>query len=150
MLAHCCRHAATRSDGRHGLQLARRPPHRLVGGGEHARQAHELLACALRHPCAVIHRADVRDEQGGTRRVVAIGAPGYRAAESAAYPLIDGCVCGLDMTRRDPRRVARRNGWPRGLGQDIEQGSAISAIVPVHGVVIERGEAALTVNGQPL
>jgi hypothetical protein len=101
------------------------------------------------NPCAVIHRADVRDEQGGTRRVVAIGAPGYRAAESAAYPLIDGCACGLDMTRRDPRRVARRNGWPRGLGQDIEQGSAISAIVPVHGVVIERGEAALTVNGQP-
>jgi len=34
------------------------------------------------------------------------------------------------------------------LGKDIEQGSVCSEVVPMDGVVIERGEITLVVNGQ--
>ncbi|MBI3154710.1 MAG: fumarylacetoacetate hydrolase family protein [Burkholderiales bacterium] len=81
--------------------------------------------------------------------VVVIGKPGFRVAEADAHELIYGYACGLDMTRRDLQLVARDKGRPWDLGKDIEQGSVISEIVPMPGVAIERGEIALTVNGQP-
>ena len=81
--------------------------------------------------------------------VVAIGTPGFRVKEADAHKLIYGYACGLDMTRRDLQLVAREKGRPWDLGKDIEQGSVISEIVPMAGVVIDKGELAMTVNGQP-
>ena len=81
--------------------------------------------------------------------VLAIGAPGFRVAESDAHALIYGYACGLDMTRRDLQLVARDKGRPWDLGKDIEQGSVVSEIVPMQGTVLEHGELAMSVNGQP-
>jgi fumarylpyruvate hydrolase len=81
--------------------------------------------------------------------VVAIGAPGFRVAEADADKIIYGYGCGLDMTRRDLQLVARDKGRPWDLGKDVEQSSVVSEIVPMPGVVLDKGEIALTVNGQP-
>ncbi len=81
--------------------------------------------------------------------VVAIGKSGFRVAEADAHTLIYGYACGLDMTRRDLQLAARDKGRPWDLGKDIEHGSVISEIVPMAGVVIDKAELVLTVNGQP-
>jgi len=81
--------------------------------------------------------------------VLAIGAPGFRVAPADAHRLVYGYACGLDMTRRDLQLVARDKGRPWDLGKDVEQSSVVSEIVPMPGVVLERGELAMTVNGQP-
>ncbi len=81
--------------------------------------------------------------------VVVIGAPGFRVAGADAHKIIYGYACGLDMTRRDLQLVARDKGRPWDLGKDVEQSSVVSEIVPMPGVVLDKGELALTVNGQP-
>ncbi len=81
--------------------------------------------------------------------VLAIGETGFRVSEADAHQLIYGYACGLDMTRRDLQLVARDKGRPWDLGKDIEEGSVVSEIVPMPGVVLDRGELALSVNGQP-
>jgi fumarylpyruvate hydrolase len=53
------------------------------------------------------------------------------------------------MTRRDLQLVARDKGRPWDLGKDVEDSSVCSEIVPMPGVVLEHGELALTVNGEP-
>lgn len=80
--------------------------------------------------------------------VVAIGTAGFRIAPEQAHTHIYGYACGLDMTRRDLQLVARDKGRPWDLGKDVEQSSIASEIVPLPGVVIERGAIALSVNGQ--
>ena len=80
--------------------------------------------------------------------VVAIGKPGFRVKAEDAHTLIYGYAAGLDMTRRDLQLVARDKGRPWDLGKDVEQSSVCSEIVPLQGVVIERGAIALEVNGQ--
>ncbi len=80
--------------------------------------------------------------------VLAIGAPGFRVAPANAAQLVYGYACGLDMTRRDLQLVARDKGRPWDLGKDVEQSSVVSPIVPMPGVVLDRGELALSVNGQ--
>ena len=82
--------------------------------------------------------------------VLAIGAPGFKVPAEHAHELVYGYACGLDMTRRDLQLVARDKGRPWDLGKDIEHGSVCSEIVPMPGVVLERGALSLTVNGQPL
>ena len=79
--------------------------------------------------------------------VVAIGKPGFRVKAEDAHTLIYGYAAGLDMTRRDLQLVARDKGRPWDLGKDVEQSSVCSEIVPLQGVVIERGAIALEVNG---
>ena len=81
--------------------------------------------------------------------VLAIGTAGFRVTESDALALIYGYACGLDMTRRDLQLVAREKGRPWDLGKDIEQGSVVSEIVPMQGTVLDHGDLAMTVNGQP-
>jgi fumarylpyruvate hydrolase len=81
--------------------------------------------------------------------VVVIGAPGFNVPVEDAHKLIYGYACGLDMTRRDLQLVARDQGRPWDLGKDVEDSSVVSEIVPMPGVVLERGALALTVNGQP-
>ncbi|CAN7299015.1 fumarylacetoacetate hydrolase family protein [Acidovorax sp. LjRoot118] len=80
--------------------------------------------------------------------VVAIGTAGFRIAPEQAHTHIYGYACGLDMTRRDLQLVARDKGRPWDLGKDVEQSSIASEVVPLPGVVIERGAIALSVNGQ--
>jgi len=80
--------------------------------------------------------------------VLAIGAPGFRVAPADAAQLVYGYACGLDMTRRDLQLVARDKGRPWDLGKDVEQSSVVSPVVPMPGVVLDRGELALSVNGQ--
>ncbi len=80
--------------------------------------------------------------------VVAIGRPGFRVSADDAHTLIYGYAAGLDMTRRDLQLVARDKGRPWDLGKDVEQSAVCSEIVPMEGVVIERGAIALEVNGQ--
>ena len=80
--------------------------------------------------------------------VLVVGKPGFRVSAERAHELVYGYACGLDMTRRDLQLAARDKGRPWDLGKDIEQGSVCSEVVPLEGVVIERGEIALEVNGQ--
>jgi fumarylpyruvate hydrolase len=78
--------------------------------------------------------------------VVAIGKPGFRVNASDAAALVYGYACGLDMTRRDLQLAARDKGRPWDLGKDVEQSSVVAPIVPMPGVVLERGELVLEVN----
>lgn len=80
--------------------------------------------------------------------VVAIGAPGFRVPADQAEKVIYGYAAGLDMTRRDIQLVARDKGRPWDLGKDVEESSVCAEIVPMAGVVIEKGEISLAVNGQ--
>jgi fumarylpyruvate hydrolase len=80
--------------------------------------------------------------------VLAIGKAGFRVSADQAHEVIYGYAAGLDMTRRDLQLVARDKGRPWDLGKDIEEGSVCSEIVPMEGVVIERGAIALEVNGE--
>ena len=81
--------------------------------------------------------------------VVALGSPGFRVGENDAAALVYGYACGLDMTRRDLQLAARDKGRPWDLGKDVEQSSVVSEIVPMAGVLLDQGELAMTVNGQP-
>jgi len=81
--------------------------------------------------------------------VLAIGAPGFRVSQADAPALIYGYACGLDMTRRDLQLVAREKGRPWDLGKDVEQSSVVSEIVPMPGVVLDKGDLEMSVNGQP-
>jgi fumarylpyruvate hydrolase len=81
--------------------------------------------------------------------VLVVGQPGFRVKAEDAHELVWGYACGLDMTRRDLQLVARDKGRPWDLGKDIEQGSVVSELVPMPGVVLEKGALSLTVNGQP-
>lgn len=80
--------------------------------------------------------------------VLAIGAPGFRVSEADAGKLVYGYACGLDMTRRDLQLAARDKGRPWDLGKDVEQSSVVSEIVPMPGVVLDKGALELSVNGE--
>jgi fumarylpyruvate hydrolase len=80
--------------------------------------------------------------------VLVIGQAGFRIPAAKAHEHIYGYATGLDMTRRDLQLVARDKGRPWDTAKDIEQGAVCSEVVPMPGVVIERGEIALEVNGQ--
>ena len=80
--------------------------------------------------------------------VIAIGAPGFRVNRGDAHQLIYGYACGLDMTRRDLQMAAREKGRPWDLGKDVEGSAVCSEIVPMPGVVIDKGAIELRVNGQ--
>jgi len=79
--------------------------------------------------------------------VLVIGKAGFRVNEANAHELVYGYAAGLDMTRRDLQLVARDKGRPWDTGKDIEEGAVCSEIVPMEGVVIDRGAIALEVNG---
>src|SRR5256885_3160722 len=80
--------------------------------------------------------------------VLVIGKPGFRVSAGDAAALVYGYACGLDMTRRDLQLAAREKGRPWDLGKDVEQSSVVAPIVPMLGVVLERGELVLDVNGR--
>ena len=80
--------------------------------------------------------------------VVVIGKAGFRVPAERAHELVYGYACGLDMTRRDLQLAARDKGRPWDLGKDVEESSVVSEVVPMPGVLLERGALAMTVNGQ--
>jgi fumarylpyruvate hydrolase len=80
--------------------------------------------------------------------VLVIGKPGFRVPAARAHELVFGYACGLDMTRRDLQLLAREQGRPWDLGKDFEQAAVLAEVVPMEGVALERGEIALSVNGQ--
>lgn len=80
--------------------------------------------------------------------VLAVGKAGFRVSAESAHEIIYGYAAGLDMTRRDLQLVARDKGRPWDLGKDIEDGSVCGEIVPMEGVVIEKGAVQLEVNGE--
>ncbi len=97
----------------------------------------------------VAYPPETKDYHHEMELVVVIGAPGFRVDENHASALVYGYACGLDMTRRDLQLAARDKGRPWDLGKDVEQSSVVSEIVPMPGVVLDQGELAMTVNGQP-
>ena len=80
--------------------------------------------------------------------VIAIGKAGFRVPAEQAHEVIYGYAAGLDMTRRDLQLVARDKGRPWDLGKDVEQSSVCTEIVPMEGVVIDKGAITLEVNGE--
>jgi fumarylpyruvate hydrolase len=97
---------------------------------------------------SVPYPPETKDYHSEMELVLVVGRPGFRVSAERAHELVYGYACGLDMTRRDLQLVARDKGRPWDLGKDIEHGSVCSEVVPLEGVVIERGEIALEVNGQ--
>jgi fumarylpyruvate hydrolase len=97
----------------------------------------------------VAYPPETKDYHYEMELVLAIGKPGFRVAQADAAALIYGYACGLDMTRRDLQLAAREKGRPWDLGKDVEQSSVVSEIVPMAGVILDRGELMMTVNGQP-
>jgi fumarylpyruvate hydrolase len=79
--------------------------------------------------------------------VLAIGKAGFRVSAETAQEVIYGYAAGLDMTRRDLQLVARDKGRPWDLGKDIEEDSVCSEIVPMEGLIFDKGAIALEVNG---
>jgi fumarylpyruvate hydrolase len=96
----------------------------------------------------VAYPPGTKDYQYEMELVLAIGTAGFRVAEADAPKLIYGYACGLDMTRRDLQLVAREKGRPWDLGKDVEESSIVSEVVPMPSVVLDRGELAMSVNGQ--
>jgi len=81
--------------------------------------------------------------------VVAIGAHGFRLAESDAARMVWGYAAGLDMTRRDLQLVARDQGRPWDLGKDFEKSAVCTAILPVGTLgILDKGNINLQVNGE--
>jgi fumarylpyruvate hydrolase len=97
----------------------------------------------------VAYPPETKNYQYEMELVLAIGAAGFRVTAGDAHRLVCGYACGLDMTRRDLQLAARDKGRPWDLGKDVECSSVVAEIVPMPGVVLERGELALAVNGQP-
>ncbi|MCK9508383.1 MAG: fumarylacetoacetate hydrolase family protein, partial [Pigmentiphaga sp.] len=80
--------------------------------------------------------------------VLVVGKEGFRISQADAHKHIYGYACGLDMTRRDLQLVAREKGRPWDLGKDVEGSSVVSEVVPMEGVVIEKGGLSMSVNGE--
>ena len=81
--------------------------------------------------------------------VVAIGESGSGVAEADANALIYGYACGLDMTRRDLQRKAKKGGDPWDLAKDFEQSAVLSPIAPKSETgILEAGRIELSVNGE--
>ena len=96
----------------------------------------------------VAYPPETKDYQHEMELVLAIGATGFRVSEADAPRLIYGYACGLDMTRRDLQLAAREKGRPWDLGKDVEQSSVVSEIVPMPGVVLDKGGLVMSVNGE--
>jgi fumarylpyruvate hydrolase len=80
--------------------------------------------------------------------VVALGAPAFKLAASAAEAAILGYACGLDMTRRDLQLSERAKQRPWTLGKDVEASAPVSTIAPVSDIGHpKQGRIALSQNG---
>ncbi|EHR71589.1 2-keto-4-pentenoate hydratase/2-oxohepta-3-ene-1,7-dioic acid hydratase [Burkholderiales bacterium JOSHI_001] len=106
------------------------------------------VATLVESGATVAYPPQTQDFQYEMELVLAIGKAGFEVPAERAHELIYGYACGLDMTRRDLQLAARDKGRPWDLGKDVEWSSVCSEVLPLPGVVLERGALALQVNGQ--
>ena len=80
--------------------------------------------------------------------VVAIGEGGAQIPESQALAYVWGYAAGLDLTRRDVQRLAKRDGLPWEGAKVFDGAAPMTAIVPVTRTGRLEGELWLSVNGE--
>ncbi|WP_144929477.1 MULTISPECIES: fumarylacetoacetate hydrolase family protein [unclassified Pseudomonas] len=80
--------------------------------------------------------------------VVAIGEGGANIPEEQALAYVWGYAVGLDLTRRDVQRLAKRNGLPWEGAKVFDGAAPMTAIVPVSKAGHPEGDLWLNVNGQ--
>jgi fumarylpyruvate hydrolase len=96
----------------------------------------------------VPYPSETQDFQHEMELVAVIGKAGFRVTEADAAALVYGYACGLDMTRRDLQLALRDKSRPWDLGKDVEGSAVVSEVVPMPGIVLERGAIVLEVNGR--
>ncbi|ANI54129.1 fumarylacetoacetate hydrolase family protein [Pseudomonas sp. DR 5-09] len=80
--------------------------------------------------------------------VVAIGEGGAQIPESQALAYVWGYAAGLDLTRRDVQRLAKRDGLPWEGAKVFDGAAPMTAIMPVTRTGRLEGELWLSVNGE--
>ncbi len=104
-----------------------------------------LLADGLDFPFPPLSR-EVHHE---VELVVALDRGGRDIAAGDTQGCIFGHAVGLDMTRRDLQAEAKRRGRPWEVGKAFEHSAPCGALAPIAATgPLDRGEIALTVNGQ--
>ncbi|MBL4617205.1 MAG: fumarylacetoacetate hydrolase family protein [Robiginitomaculum sp.] len=81
--------------------------------------------------------------------VVAIDKPLRQDDEDAAAKAVFGLAVGVDLTRRDLQKEAKKSGLPWDCAKAFDQSAPISAIKPVRVLpAVLQGEISLSVNTQ--
>lgn len=80
--------------------------------------------------------------------VAALGSGGADMSEQTALQNVWGYAAGLDMTRRDLQRVAKREGKPWDMSKGFDCSAPIGTLLPAAGISPPaRGRITLRVNG---
>ena len=79
--------------------------------------------------------------------VVALDKGGFRVKAAEAHELIYGYATGLDMTRRDLQSASKEKGLPWDTAKDVEHSAVCTEIVPMPGVVLDKGAITMSING---
>ena len=81
--------------------------------------------------------------------VVAIGKRGVKISESDAYNYVFGYTVGLDLTRRDLQKEAKKKGRPWDVSKGFDKSAPCSVLHKVDEVgYLEKGLITLKVNGE--
>ncbi len=132
----------------HAVEMGR-PVDKTVDRAFYFTKSPQALVTSVGSPGATVsYPPETKNYHHEMELVLVIGKPGFRVPAAQAHELIYGYACGLDMTRRDLQLILRDKGRPWDISKDIEEGAVCSDVVPMPGVVIDRGEIALEVNGQ--
>src|SRR5262249_55738789 len=90
-----------------------------------------------------------KDYQHEIELVVALEEGGRDVPAASALDLVFGYAVGLDMTRRDVQREAKKLGRPWDMGKGFDQSAPCAPLSPVAKVAqIAKGAIWLKVNGE--